>query len=162
MGIIDLCKQMNLQPLELVPYGGILFDIWLQLLDFLLFERELLFLDDYLIDLIVFFKPHKQLKDDTSCDQFKQSSEDMYQPFLSTDLEHIIFAVVGEDSDNFHGCFGHIEEHIVGFAVTHNRNSKQGLLDLLEFFVSRSHTEVGDLLEGIGFVGLVGIASNEL
>lgn len=115
---------MNLQSLELIPYSGIFFDIGLQLLDLLLFEGELFLLNDYLIDLIVFFQPHQQLEDDTSCNQFKQSFEDMDQPFLSADLEHIIFAVVGEDSDNFHGCFGHIEEHVVGFAVTHNRNSE--------------------------------------
>jgi len=151
---------MNFQSLKLVPYGCILFDVRLQLLYFFFFKRELLFLYDYLIDFIVLFESHQQLEYNSSCDQFKQSFEDMNQSYLSTDFNHIIFAVIGQESNNFHCCFCHIEEHIIRFAISYNWDSKESLLYLLEFFVGWSHTEIRDLLECIWSVRLVGIASN--
>ena len=59
--IADFSKQMDSQPLELIPDGNIFFEIGLELLELLLLEDKSGLGNDDIIDLVVFLESQQQL-----------------------------------------------------------------------------------------------------
>lgn len=86
----------------------------------------------------------------------------MDQTLFPTYLQHIVFAVVGNCNDYFHGCFGQIEKKIVRLIIPNDGDSEQSLLDFFKLLVGRTYAEVGYLLQTVGLIGLTSAASYQL
>ena len=138
--IIDFSQKMNSQSLQLIPNSNVLFEERLQFLELLFLEWKFRLIDNNRINLIVLLKSEKKFQNNSIREFLEESLENENVSLLSTDLQHIMFAVTSKISNYLHGYFREIKKFIVWFLNSFDRYFEKFILNLLKFILGIAHT----------------------